>query len=254
MNCQNFKVVATELARGQMMQADVRREALEHADGCDTCASRLHDENTLTLGFKVLADEMTSFEAPREIELKLREAFRSRPTPAIVAVGASPRKLYWLAAAAAAVLIVMASVAAVRLGGRNQQIQQANINQTPPVVVASKQDSPPQIQINQLAVEKSKPRPRVPRSVATNRVPRPRKSETPVVANHAREITTEFMPIGYMTVASLQDGGQIVRVELPRSALASFGLPVNMDRYNEKVKADVLLGVDGLAHAIRFVQ
>jgi hypothetical protein len=31
-------------------------------------------------------------------------------------------------------------------------------------------------------------------------------------------------------------------------------LPVNMDRYNEKVKADVLFGVDGLAHAIRFVQ
>ena len=57
-----------------------------------------------------------------------------------------------------------------------------------------------------------------------------------------------------MNAASLQDGGQIVRVELPRSALANFGLPVNMDRYNEKVKADVLFGVDGLAHAIRFVQ
>jgi hypothetical protein len=27
-----------------------------------------------------------------------------------------------------------------------------------------------------------------------------------------------------------------------------------MDRYNEKVKADVIFGVDGLAHAIRFVQ
>jgi hypothetical protein len=62
------------------------------------------------------------------------------------------------------------------------------------------------------------------------------------------------MPLGYMNAASLQDGGQIVRVELPRSALANFGFPVNMDRYNEKVKADVVLGVDGLAHAIRFVQ
>ena len=52
----------------------------------------------------------------------------------------------------------------------------------------------------------------------------------------------------------IQDGGQIVRVQLPRSALVNFGLPVNMDRYSEKVKADVLIGVDGLAHAIRFVQ
>jgi hypothetical protein len=65
---------------------------------------------------------------------------------------------------------------------------------------------------------------------------------------------TEFMPVGYWNAAALQDGGQIVRVELPRTTLASFGLPVNMDRYNEKVKADVLLGVDGMAHAIRFVQ
>ena len=70
----------------------------------------------------------------------------------------------------------------------------------------------------------------------------------------AREIATDFIPLSYMNVASLQDGGQIVRVELPRSALVNFGLPVNMDRYNEKVKADVLLGFDGLAHAIRFVQ
>jgi len=46
----------------------------------------------------------------------------------------------------------------------------------------------------------------------------------------------------------------MVRVELPHSALATFGLPVNMDRANERVKADVLFGVDGLAHAIRFVR
>jgi hypothetical protein len=54
--------------------------------------------------------------------------------------------------------------------------------------------------------------------------------------------------------ALLQDGGQIVRVEVPRTTMASFGLPVNMDRYNERVKADVLVGVDGVPHAIRFVQ
>jgi hypothetical protein len=29
---------------------------------------------------------------------------------------------------------------------------------------------------------------------------------------------------------------------------------MNVNRYDEKVKADVLFGVDGMAHAIRFVQ
>jgi hypothetical protein len=36
--------------------------------------------------------------------------------------------------------------------------------------------------------------------------------------------------------------------------MVNLGLPVNMDRYGERVKADVLMGSDGLARAIRFVQ
>ena len=81
-----------------------------------------------------------------------------------------------------------------------------------------------------------------------------RPASVPVANVANSEIATDFIPLRYTSAASLQDGGQIVRVELPRSALANFGLPVNMDRYNERVKADVLVGVDGLAHAIRFVQ
>jgi hypothetical protein len=68
------------------------------------------------------------------------------------------------------------------------------------------------------------------------------------------EIATDFMPLTYGATASLQEGGRMVRVELPHSAMAALGLPVNIDRANERVKADVLLGVDGLAHAIRFVR
>ena len=50
------------------------------------------------------------------------------------------------------------------------------------------------------------------------------------------------------------DSGRVVRVQLPRSALARFGLPVNAERAGEPVKADVLLGEDGTARAIRFVR
>jgi hypothetical protein len=70
----------------------------------------------------------------------------------------------------------------------------------------------------------------------------------------APEITTQFMPLGDVSLANLQDGAQLIRVEMPRYAMARFGLPVNMDRYDETVKADVWVGVDGLARAIRFVQ
>jgi hypothetical protein len=48
--------------------------------------------------------------------------------------------------------------------------------------------------------------------------------------------------------------GSVLRVELPRSALRAVGLPVNENRLSERIDADVLLGQDGLARAVRFVQ
>lgn len=69
-----------------------------------------------------------------------------------------------------------------------------------------------------------------------------------------REITTDFMPIAYGAEYIPIESGQIIRVRMPRSALISYGLPASPDRLDEKVKADILVGNDGLAHAIRFVQ
>jgi hypothetical protein len=41
---------------------------------------------------------------------------------------------------------------------------------------------------------------------------------------------------------------------MPRSALVSLGLPVNVVRADVPVEADLLVGEDGLARAIRFVR
>lgn len=65
------------------------------------------------------------------------------------------------------------------------------------------------------------------------------------------EIATDFIRIN---ARPIEPGDQIVRVQLPRSAMAQFGLPVNMDRSDKPVKADVIMGIDGVAQAIRFVQ
>lgn len=63
---------------------------------------------------------------------------------------------------------------------------------------------------------------------------------------------TEFIPIMYDPEPI--ERGQIVRIRLPRSALATFGIPMNEDRAEEAIRADVLLGEDGLARAVRFVK
>jgi hypothetical protein len=47
---------------------------------------------------------------------------------------------------------------------------------------------------------------------------------------------------------------QVVRVEVPASALSAAGLSVAPDISTVPIKADVALGYDGLARAIRFIR
>ena len=243
MNCQKFESVVSELARGQMMAAEQRAEALAHSDVCDYCAARLGDEQMLTLGLQSLAGEMESLEAPGEVEAKLLEAFRTRPAfKKSVPIRVNPR--YWIAAVAAMLLIAISLV-----------VFSWTRRPTANPGLAAKQEEPQPKQVAQdiekpAALESPQPVKR-----KRNRPLSSRRADTASVANHVtKEIATDFIPLTYMGPASLQEGGQIIRVQLPRSALANFGLPVNMDRYNEKVKADVIYGVDGMARAIRFVQ
>lgn len=254
MNCQKFENVVGELARGQMMAAEQRGEALAHSDVCESCAMRLRDEEMLTRGLRSLGGEMESLSAPPELEAKLLEAFRVRPVVVPISKRSSSSR-YWLAAVAAVLLIVMSVVALrfrasqtespreIAASGSQQQQQQPEDKKSPDGAVKDEEKEFQTVKLEAPPIRRS------PRRPSSQRSPRPQ------VANHvAQEIATDFIPLSYMNAANFQDGGQIVRVQLPRSALASFGLPVNMDRYNEKVKADVLFGVDGLAHAIRFVQ
>ena len=200
--------------------------------------SQRFDEETLTSSLRLLAEEMESLNAPPEIEEKLRETFRARK---VVRPVWRRSRNYWITAVAAMILIAISVIA---LRWRTDKPVQIRAEQTAPPQIQKEEPRPIVETLKTQEVVAQKPRRRTPR--------RPPNSE---VANHVnREIATDFMPLGYLNPATLQDGGQIIRVELPRSALVNFGLPVNMDRYHEKVKADVLLGVDGLAHAIRFVQ
>ncbi len=68
------------------------------------------------------------------------------------------------------------------------------------------------------------------------------------------ETATEFLPLTYVAHADDEGSGQIVRVNLPRESLFALGLPVSAERAGELVKADVIVGDDGLARAIRFIR
>ena len=68
------------------------------------------------------------------------------------------------------------------------------------------------------------------------------------------EVATEFFPL--ISGVSTSTPMHIVRIEVPRQALASFGLITReLDHSSSgSVLADVMVGDDGLARAVRFVR
>jgi len=66
-----------------------------------------------------------------------------------------------------------------------------------------------------------------------------------------REIVTEFYPL--IEDAPPFERGELLRVSIPALAMRGVGLPVSEERLTDMVQADVLVGQEGLARAIRFV-
>ena len=269
MTCERFQIIAGEVARNEIMGADERANALAHAGVCERCRQVLTLQSRLSEGLSSLAHEMKVADAPNSIEAKVLAAFRQqvRQQTRVQSFSASrSRRPYWAAAVAAVVLLAIGVLAWRWLAFPPQQTEQAStkspaakINgpdneRSPDVAVGTPQ---PSNSSTPLTPRKVKSRRHATTQVAKLRLRRsntepslPAKTSQPV----EREITTDFVPVGYGSALDLQEGGQLVRVELPRSALARFGLPMNMNRADEKIKADVLVGPDGLARAIRFVQ
>jgi hypothetical protein len=209
-------------------------------------------------------------EAPASVESALLAAFREQHSHGIVPVINQSRGRRWAgwAIATAATVLILLALAALRPDRSSQgpvenakdvkpeqtAPGQPSLGQTSPIQAphetAPADDSPRSFRERQAAaLFKPKAPRRSPRHGVDRGEPKPETS-----GQEAAEIATEFIPIVHGDNLNSMESGQIVRVELPRSALISFGLPMNMERADERIKADVVLGNDGLARAIRFVR
>jgi hypothetical protein len=68
------------------------------------------------------------------------------------------------------------------------------------------------------------------------------------------EVAINFYPLPDADELPPIESATIVRVQLPMSSLRLMGVPVSEDRAADYVQADMLLGQDGLARGVRFVQ
>jgi len=62
-----------------------------------------------------------------------------------------------------------------------------------------------------------------------------------------------FIPLPNAEQIAPDENVNVVRVEVPRSAMLAVGLTVSADPRSESVEADVKMGSNGLARAVRFL-
>lgn len=268
MNCQEFDFIVNDLARAKPIEATLRESGVSHAATCERCRANLTDERVLTAGLKALAASSENNAAPQQIEAALLATFRQQSKAAatsnVIALPVRHRRTRVWVFAAAAVIIVAMTVAASQLL-KKPSSKQPTISRAPsPSVLPA---GNPEKQGQDVAAEIADPDKKAPVKPRKRRLPRQPMNDrsqvmasvgefTPVFGNpeSGQEVTTDFFPMVYEQASQPLESGQLIRVQMPRSTLASFGLPVNFDRANVPVKADVLLAEDGSARAIRFVR
>jgi hypothetical protein len=172
-----------------------------------------------------LAEVDASVEAPHQVEVRLRKKFRAWKRRR-----AWRRVAVWGPIAAAIIVLIFASA-----------------NRKPPASPLKN-------------VEVTKDAVMIPneRNVATTPPSTPptsarvRRPAVAVQAPRPVEVVTDFFPL--MNPAFPLGRGQLLRVQLPASAMQMVGLPVHEEHLSDNVQADVLLGEEGLPRAIRFVK
>ena len=274
MNCQEFELIVVDLVRGDVTDSALGTLCWAHAASCARCADRLLEQEKLSAGIEALATHTEHVRAPERIEGLLRAEFRkqqaavNRESIAAPHIQNLPRRvrdatsrLAW-AMAAAVVLVPLVAILVAKWGRTpavTQMVQTPSTQQTTAKQAPDAQNKTTQ-QTASRAGSKSQA---APKSTLRSAPHKPTGGDTdskaprkPVSNRYPTdEVATNFFALPYGSGLTLDDGWALVRVSLPRSALETFGAPPANDKApTDRVTAEVLLGEDGLARAIRFVR
>jgi hypothetical protein len=269
MNCADFQKLVPELVRHLPMLARQREEALEHLSGCPACASRWAREEELMAGLARLREESLPLPSPaieERLATALRQQASARAKPQLgktrffpLQSGSWRPSLFRVAA-----LIPLALAALFFWNGKKDPMQEPQSSRQTPTPATVQQPttiSPQVLALNQtpLPAAAGKRNPAASRAQGRTRSkPAGQAPTTPKTATLSppdiRESLTDFLVVTPIDETYPSEYRQAVRVKLPRSAMARFGLPVNMERWDEPVQADVVLNQQGMIQAVRFVK
>jgi len=237
MTCQEFASIARDYAHRQWISPRQQDEAREHLRGCTGCRLRLEAEGALDIGLRRLRASDVQMGAGPRVEQAVMAAFAAQQQ--------SRRPAIWRKWAWAAAIPVAAALAILYLGSRQSPV--------PAEGMAWQEGLPPrQEPVVQPAAE------RLPVPVAAESgPPPPERSRLPLrqprSLSRPVERVSSFVPVRYGKPVEPGEPLQMIRIQLPQAELIRLGIPVPPDASRTLIQADVLLGEDGLAKAIRFV-
>jgi hypothetical protein len=254
MKCQEIEPIIISLARGQLVEAAAREAALAHLDKCARCAIALEEQQALTDGIRLAVESLANQEASARVEEALRRAFREhlgRVTTGVIPPEPSENwRWSWrvIGAAGAMAILLLALLTPADWLKSPPANQKQEIHPATPSVGAPRQKQESEARTEGRGDQNQKP--------ASNSAGSRRPSKRHGVRRNAEsvnEVATRFYPLVEEGEMAPLESGLIVRVEAPASTFISLGLPITAESSNRPVQADLLLGQDGLARAIRFL-
>jgi hypothetical protein len=189
----------------------------DHLAECAACHTQWRPYRAVAAGLRSMAEEWRKTEAPPRVEAGLLAAFRVQSVPPARHTWWTP-VLAWASAAAATV-----AIAALLM--RGYQPPPA----TPGTVAAPRHTSQPVVQVATAAVPDSD------------------------AEDDAAVLGEGFVRLPNAPRIEANEDYNVVRVEVPGSAMIEAGISLGEDRAADTVLADVALASDGTPRAVRLV-
>jgi hypothetical protein len=193
-------------------------DQLAHLRDCPACARGWEQQCALTAGLRAVAAESSHVQAPPRVEARLAAAFREHSGARPVPLGRSRQPRMWIPVAtwfAAAAALVLVALLLLN----NRQPQPIRRNLEPGFESAMVLEAPVELEFG----------------------------------DDSPDNNEDFIPLPNAQRIAPDEDVNVVRVELQRSAMISLGYDVSADRASEPVEAEVVLGADGHARAVRFL-
>jgi hypothetical protein len=212
MNCAEFEEVLHDLDRPGTAGLSMRERALVHAESCGRCGLRLIESEALDFALHTISLRDEASKGSAHVEAALLQEFRKKHEAPKI------RKVRWQLA-----LVGVAAMALLALG-----LMRARIALTPQQPVAINNPS------------------------ATANEPYAVVNDPQLAELTDAEEGTAFVSLPYADDSASLEGGAVVRVTMPRSALISMGLPIS-GAAGDQIPAEVVVSEDGTPQAIRLI-